>query len=244
MNYRGIVAYRGTAYSGFQRQKNRPSIQGELERVLSFLLGQEIAIAGAGRTDAGVHALGQTFSFVSPKQIRSDFLQKANHLLPKDIEIKRLEACDDSFHARHSSVAKEYLYRLLPNGRRPFESDTLAQIERTDFDGSKFRECIPLYLGTHDFRNFTTKQEDVDGFVRTISKAELVENNGILEISFRGNGFMTYQVRIMVGVAIKVALSQMSLEQVRDALNPTGRRILSFKAPAGGLYLKEVFYGE
>lgn len=240
--YFGIVKYKGTAYAGFQRQKNHPSIQGELERVLSFLLGSEIAIAGAGRTDARVHANGQTFTFDSLKPLKESFLGKANHLLPKDIEILSLVECDPCFHARHSSVAKRYIYRLLPNGRRPFEVDTLSQLGRDDFDYGRFANAISVFAGKHDFKNFTSKAEDVDGFIRVISTAKTEQIGDEIVVTFEGNGFMTYQVRLMVGAAIKVGLGQLTCDDIEKAFVSKKRKIMSYKAPAEGLYLDKVFY--
>ena len=240
--YFGVVAYKGTNYSGFQRQSSRPSVQGEIERVLSFLIGKEITIAGAGRTDAKVHASGQTFTFDCPKTLKNDFVYKANRLLPKDIEILSIVPCDISFHARHSSCGKRYRYRFLPDGKQVFEVDTLAQLRRNDFCYERFVSAIRLYLGTHNFQNFTTKAEDVDGFVRTIDKAQVSKDGEVVEVVFEGNGFMTYQVRIMVGVALKVALHQLELDDVSAALHSSTRKTLSFKAPPEGLFLDKVFY--
>ena len=240
--YFGVVRYKGTAYSGFQRQSNRISVQGELERVLSFLLGEDIAIAGAGRTDAGVHANGQTFTFDSPKPLKESFLGKANRLLPKDIEILSLCPCDPSFHARHSSCGKKYVYRLLPLGRKPFEVDTLAQIQRTDFDASLFIKAIVVYAGKHNFQNFTSKSEDVDGFIRNITVAKAESRGDEILVTFEGNGFMTYQVRLMVGAAIKVAIRQLTIEDLIASLEAKQRKVLTYKAPAEGLYLEEVYY--
>jgi len=240
--YFGVVAYKGSAYSGFQRQSTRPSVQGEIERVLSFLIGKEISIAGAGRTDAKVHANGQTFTFDCPKTLKNDFVYKANRLLPKDIEILSIVPCDLSFHARHSSCGKRYIYRFLPFGKKVLEVDTLAQLRRDDFCYERFVEAIHVYLGEHNFQNFTTKADDVDGFIRTITKAEVNKDGEVVEVVFEGNGFMTYQVRIMVGVALKVALHQLEVEDVLAALNSPVRKILSFKAPPEGLFLDKVFY--
>ena len=240
--YFGTIAYKGAAYAGFQRQKSLPSVQAELERALSFLLGEDIAIAGAGRTDAKVHATGQTFTFDCSKRLGQNTLPKLNHLLPKDILVESLVEVEPAFHARHSSCGKEYIYRLLPNGRRPFEVDSLAQIERTDFDLPRFKEAIAIFQGIHNFQNFTTKKDDVDGFIRNIEIAEVSLNGEVVETRFKGNGFMTYQIRLMVGSAIKVALGQLEVVDLQNALCATKRKILSFKAPPEGLYLTEVFY--
>ena len=240
--YFGIVSYNGAAYSGFQRQNEEPSIQGELERVLSFLTGLDIQIAGAGRTDAGVHALGQTFTFDCDKPLAKDIVKKINKLLPKDINVLKVVECEPNFHARHSSCGKRYFYRLLPEGRRPFEVDILAQLGRDDFDASRFYEAIMVFKGEHDFKNFTSKAEDVDNFIRNISDIRVDEEDGVITTSFTGNGFMTYQIRLMMGAAIKVALGQLEVIDIKKALESQTRKVLSYKAPAEGLYLDQVYY--
>ena len=242
-HYFGKVAYNGYHYDGFQRQKDRPSIQKELERVISFLLGEEVLIAGAGRTDAKVHASGQTFTFDSTKQLQKGFLQKANRLLPPDIDLLSIEEVDPSLHARHSSCGKVYLYRLLPKGKRVGEVETLALLRRDDFDEERFASTLEVFKGEHNFQNFTTKSEDVDGFIRNIRRIEITKkDDGVIETVFEANGFMTYQIRIMVGVAIKVALHQLEVADVVERLNQSERKIMSFKAPPQGLYLVEVKY--
>ena len=244
MRYFGIVSYKGAHYDGFQRQKDRPSVQKEIERVLSFLLGEEILIAGAGRTDAKVHALGQTFTFDCRKALGPHFLFKANRLLPPDIHLLSIEEKADSFHARHSCCGKEYIYRFLPSGKRPFEVETLAQLHRDDFDEARFVEALNVYKGKHNFQNFTTKKDDVDSFIRDIWSIDVAYDGEIIEVKLRANGFMTYQIRIMLGVAFKVALRQLEVKDVEEALNRKERRILSFKAPPEGLYLAKVLYEE
>lgn len=243
MKYFGILQYNGQHYWGFEKQKDYPSIQGKLEEVLSSLFASKITIHGAGRTDKGVSARGQTFTFSVPKAIKDPEGTRIsiNRLLPNDIFIVSLKEVDHSFDARHSSCGKIYSYSFHFGDRdvlSPFE----YQLQVPGFSYLSFKECLNLYLGKHDFKNFTSKPHDVDNFIREIKKIDVKEDNGHVRVVFTANGFMTYQIRIMMGVALRVGLGKMSLKEVKDALEAKERKIISFKADPIGLMLEEVLY--
>lgn len=244
MKYLGVVKYLGAAYKGFERQKNLPSIQGSLEKALSSLLGRPTTIHGAGRTDAGVSARGQAFSFATAKKAEDlpSFLHSFNCLLPKDIVVLSLVEVKDSFDARHSAKGKVYSYSFHVGARDPLPS-VEYQLELPHFDFDLFEKAMSLYQGEHDFRDFTTKPLDKDNFIRKIDRIDfsLVDNH--MKVTLEANGFMTYMVRILVGVAFRVGEGKMSLEEVRALLRPQKRKILSFKADPKGLVLEEVLYG-
>jgi tRNA pseudouridine38-40 synthase len=244
VKYLGVVSYLGTRYKGFERQKNYETIQGHLESALAYFLGQETLIHGAGRTDAGVHARGQTFSFESPHPLEEkEALHALNRLLPSDIVVKSLSEVPSSFDARHSSEGKVYSYSFHYGERDPFALMEF-QLEWPHFDLGLYQACLKLYEGQHNFEDFTTKPTDKDGFVRTIDSIQFVDGgNSHYITTFTGNGFMTYMVRILVGVAFKVAMAKMSLDEVKELLTPTERNIISYKAPAEGLCLERVIYG-
>jgi tRNA pseudouridine38-40 synthase len=244
MKYLGVVQYLGLAYKGFERQKDFPSIQGSLEKALSSLLGHSETVHGAGRTDAGVSAKGQTFSFSEDKTLidTAAFVHSLNCLLPKDIVVLSLTEVADSFDARHSAIGKVYSYSFHYGKRDPFRSAEY-QLEFPAFDFSLFEQAMNLYLGEHDFRDFTTKASDKDGFIRRIDRLDFSLQDSHMKVTLEANGFMTYMVRIMVGVAFRVAEGKMPLEEVRALLQPGKRKILSFKADPKGLVLEEVIYG-
>jgi tRNA pseudouridine38-40 synthase len=245
MKYLAKVAYLGANYKGFERQKSFPSIQGELERSLGYLFSQETLIHGAGRTDAGVNAHGQTFSFLGPDSLEEGpFLAAMNHLLPKDIAVLSLQAVPASFDARHSAQGKIYSYSFHLGLRDPLSSQTIYQVPYPQIDLALFASCLSLYEGEHDFRDFTPKASDPEGFVRTLAKPlfSFDEKTGIGVVVIAGSGFMTYMVRTLVGVAFKVALKKMTLAEVSGLLAPKERKILSYKAPTEGLCLEEVIY--
>lgn len=245
MKYCAKTSYLGSAYRGFERQKNYPSIQGCLEQALAYLTGKTTLIHGAGRTDAGVHAKGQTFSFES--ETISDipaFVYAFNRLLPKDIAILSLQEVPPDFDARHSAIGKIYSYAFHVGRKDPF-AVTVAQVGLPHFSFARFIAAMKLYEGRHNFQDFTTKADDKDGFIRNLAplRFETNEKEGYLKVTLQANGFMTYMVRILVGVAFKVAVGKMSLEDVEAHLGDAPRKILAFKAPAEGLTLEEVIYG-
>lgn len=244
-NYACLVSYLGMNYAGFQRQPSLITIQGKLEECLSIFLDEEILIKGAGRTDSGVNALGQVFTFKTNRIFSLDkFSEKVNDLLPKDIYILHIKEVDLNFDARHSSVGKEYLYKFSLLDKNPLELGRVSYLKKNNFDFEKLKECLKLYEGEHDFKNFTTKKEDKDNFIRKIEFINIAEKDELYEITLKSNGFMTYMVRILLGVAFKVAYGKISLEEVSKSLDSIERKIYSFKAEPGGLYLKKVHYLE
>ena len=220
-----------------------PSIEETIESVLSRILNTEIKIYGSGRTDAGVHALGQTFHFDVEKEVDTKkLMHSVNELLPKDIRILELKTVDEKFHARFSAVAKTYIYKIRnAKTSSAFHSDlewTLGQ----PLDIEKMREAAEVFKGEHNFQNFTSKEEDEQKFSRNIGDICIFSNNFEIEISLTGNGFMRYMVRMIVGNLVQVGLGKLTALDIQDELESPVRKPSSHKAPAYGLYLKEVKY--
>ena len=246
MRYLGKLAYNGKDFFGFQRLKEKRSVQKEVERALSRLKGDPVTIHGAGRTDAGVHAIGQTFSFDFPKiDDLASFTNKLNSLLPADIKAYGIEEKPEGFDARHHCSGKAYRYRFSYGERDPFEYGLLASINQKDFDPNKLEEALSYFVGEHNFQNFTTKKEDPADFIRHIEKIEvtldLEQKRG--EVYFKGDAFMTYMIRLIMGTAFRACSGKIKPEDIPSLLKETPRHIQPYKAPAEGLYLEEVFYG-
>ena len=245
MRYFAIVSYRGTNYCGWQSQtvSKLPSIEQTIEGVISKLLDSETKIYGSGRTDAGVHALGQTFHFDYSKELDEQrFMHSLNELLPKDIRIQELKKVSDEFHARFNAVGKTYIYKIR-NAKvsNAFKSDleyTLGQ----KLDIEKMREAAKIFVGKHNFQNFTSKEEDEQKFSRNIRDISINTGKNDIEISLTGDGFMRYMVRMIVGNLIQVGLGKLTAKDIQEVLENPVRKPSSFKAPAYGLYLKEVIY--
>ena len=239
------VAYKGTNYIGWQVQPKGKSIQGVIEQKLSKILNTPTTIYASGRTDSGVHALGQAFHFEVFKDIDIDKLRYSlNCLLPKDIHILSMEYVDSDFHARFSAKSKTYEYRIYLGEESPFNVEYVYTFLRP-LDISRIQGALPLFLGEHDFKDFTSKEEDEDNFVRRIDKVDFKydRNSKIATITFKGNGFMRYQVRDMVGTLIAIGEGKESANYIAYHLKEgKNREIVPYKAPSEGLYLVEVEY--
>jgi len=238
------VCYRGTNYFGWQRQPNVITVQEVIEDKLSQFFNRQITIYGAGRTDAGVHAFGQKFHFdVDVEELDLDrLLYSINMMLPNDIKIDDLEEVDDDFHARYSAKAKIYVYTIVQDSKDPFLYDTtFLHPEKIDVDFIK--EVLTHFVGVHNFKNFTSKEEDEDNFVREIYNIEVNDHNSIINITLRGDGFMRYMIRFIVGTALRVVDKKLDISKIDELLSDDSpRNIVSYKAPACGLALLEVEY--
>lgn len=243
MKILGICSYKGTNYYGWQKQVGFISVQSKIEEVLSQIYDTQINITGSGRTDAGVHAKRQYFHFISEKE--KDLKQLAyamNKMLPDDIQILSLEKVDDDFHARYNAKRKIYEYDILLKNKDVFNYD-LAYIYPMDLDVDLLKEALNLFIGEHNYQDFTSKEEDEGNFVRTIYNIEVIKDKELIKIIFEGNGFMRYQIRNMVGTAIAVANKKEDISFINYHLNDKkSREIIAYKAPAVGLYLMDVKY--
>lgn len=243
-NYKLTIQYDGTRYNGWQRQGNTDNtIQGKLNEIIGRYLGEEIDIAGSGRTDAGVHAYGQVANFKTAKCLDKDrFLLVINSYLPKDIRILKVESVDERFHARLSAVSKTYEY-VIDNA---VVADVFARKysyrleERLDVE--KMRVAARLLTGTHDYLSFCGNKKFKKSSVRTVTDIKITESAGKITISFTGNGFLQNMVRIMAGTLIEVGLGKREPETMTNILNARSREAAGMMAPAEGLFLKEVEY--
>ena len=245
MRILAVTSYNGTNYQGWQKQPNGNTIQDEIEKVLSQYFNRPISIYGAGRTDAGVHAEGQRFHFdVDTKDVDLDrLLYSINSMLPKDIKIEDFEQVEDDFHSRFDAKEKVYVYTIYLGSKDVFFYPIMWMVP-DKLDIELLKKCLTHFKGKHNFRNFTSKEEDEDGFVRTIYEIRVDQTTEkVINIVFRGNGFMRYTIRFIVGVAVECAKGNIKEEEVIDLLSLDGeRRIVSSKAPANGLLLADVIY--
>jgi tRNA pseudouridine38-40 synthase len=243
MKVLGICSYKGTNYYGWQKQVGFISVHSKIEEVLSQIYDTQIAITGSGRTDAGVHARKQYFHFISEKE--KDLKQLAyamNKMLPDDIQIISFTKVDDDFHARYNAKRKIYEYDILLKNKDVFNYD-LAYIYPMDLDIDLLKEALNLFIGEHNYQDFTSKEEDEGNFIRTIYNIEVIKDKELIKIIFEGNGFMRYQIRNMVGTAVAVANKKEDISFIKSHLNDKkNREIIAYKAPAVGLYLVDVKY--
>ena len=242
MKVLGICSYKGTNYYGWQKQVGFISVQEKIEKCLSKVYDTTINIQGSGRTDAGVHALKQYFHFVVDKEKElKQIVYSLNKMLPDDIKIISFEKVGDDFHARYNAKEKIYEYRILLTNKDPLSFD-LAYIYPMELDIELFKQALDKFVGTHNYQDFTSKEEDESNFVRSIYSIDVIKENDLVRIVFKGNGFMRYQIRNMIGAAINVANGKEKLEFIDKHLDSKNREIIAYKAPASGLYLVDVIY--
>ena len=239
------VEYIGSSYFGWQKQIKEISVQSVIEGVLSKILNTDIHIYGSGRTDAGVHAYGQTFHFDIEKENVdiNQLMYSTNCLLPKDIRIKNAKFVVSDFHARISAKSKIYEYNIHIGKSDVFTYPYVEEI-LVPFNINKFNEALSYFKGEHDFKNFTSK-EDEEGFsfVREIYDIKVVNNDNKIKILLHGNGFMRYMIRYIIGTCIAYAKGQIDLDFIISRINCVGeRQITCYKASSKGLFLKEVIY--
>jgi tRNA pseudouridine38-40 synthase len=239
----GVVEYDGAGYAGFQRQPDRPTIQGEIEGVLSRLTRQPIRILGAGRTDAGVHARGQVIAFDTDWSHSIGELHRGlNALLPDDIAVRRLERARDGFHPRFDAISRTYRYQILNQPvRSPLWARYAYHVARP-LDVDAMQQATRMIVGTHDFATFGQPTQG-ESTVREVMQVVWEQNNaGVLSIWLEANGFLRSMVRCIVGTAVQVGLGEMTQDEFAARFTSRDRSQASAPAPPQGLCLMAVRY--
>lgn len=245
MNLLIIFSYNGSNFKGYQKQPKERTVQGEIESALSKLYDTDIRIYGSGRTDAGVHAINQYANFYVKEQkyVLHDLKYKLNKMLPKDIFIKTIRIVNDDFNARFAAKKKIYEYYLSPNNDKSIYFNSLLTLTNEKIDFTRLKHISKIFIGTHCYKNFTSKKEDKDNFVRTIYKIKIIKlNKSIIKLVFEGNGFMMYQIRMIVANMVFFSSSRVSSNEIISRLNSDERSITPYCFPPEGLYLKDVKY--
>lgn len=240
MRYMAIVSYDGTAYQGFQSQQNALGIQEVIEKAFRLMTQTDIKIHSAGRTDKGVHAIGQVFHFDSEIDIDQEtWIRGVNQRLPLDIRLKKIKKVKPDFHARHSATSKIYRYVIAKKPSTVFSKNYEVYIK--DFDIEKVKPVLSDFIGTHDFKGFC---QYVPGkpTMKTIFKVSLKETSKHYTFTFHGNSFLKYMVRSMMGTIIKIGLGRKDPSVIKDILETQNRSLAGKTAEARGLFLVKIFY--
>lgn len=242
-NLKITIQYDGSRYCGWQKQPNSLGIQGNIENAIFEITKEKVNINGSGRTDAGVHALGQVASFKLNSNIPCDKICHAlNSKLPKDISIIKCIEVDDSFHARFSANKKTYRY-LINNSvyRNPIYKDISYQV-KYELDLEKIKDEAKSLIGSHDFKGFMSSGSQVTDTVRIIDDINIYKNDdNLIVIEITGNGFLYNMVRIIVGTLIDIGRGKINMP-LNEIISSKNRKLSGHTAPAHGLFLKKVYY--
>lgn len=244
-NVRTRLAYDGSRFFGWQRQDGSFSVQEALEDALLALTGEPITVHGAGRTDTGVHALGQVASFHVDTRLDDDRLLNAlNAHLVDGVTLDRLETCREDFHARFDALGKRYVYRTQTAWFRPPIGRAFTHFVRQPLDLGAMREAAVRLVGEHDFSAFASTGSPRRSNVRRLSSLRIVARRDAFLIAMQGSGFLYNMARALVGTLLDVGRGKMTPAEVAAALASRDRSRAGPTAPAGGLYLLSVRYGE
>lgn len=245
-NFKLSLAYDGTAFKGWQRLPGKArTVQDTIEKILQKIIGDEIEIIGASRTDSGVHAMGQAANFHAITGMEApDLMRRLNAALPEDIACRACEEMDLRFHARFRTSEKKYRYRILnaPIGD-PLRIRYVHHIPES-LKLEAMQDAAKVLVGEHDFSSFTNLKEKEKSFVRDLRSIWLERKDDVIDIVFMAEGFLYNQARIMAGSLIEVGLGRLDSSGLRKILEAKDRSKASGAAPARGLVLENVAYAE
>ncbi len=241
-NLKITIQYNGLNYCGWQKQPDSLGIQGNIERAIYEITRENTSITGSGRTDAGVHALGQVANFKTNSNISAKSMPKAlNSQLPKDISIISCEEVPEDFHSRYSAKKKTYRYMVYNSEyRSPICKDISYQV-KYDLDYEKMVTESKSLIGTYDFKGFMSSGSSVKDTVRTIYDIKIEKQDNMIIFEIEGNGFLYNMVRIIVGTLVDIGRGRIKDSMV-EIINSRDRSRSGHTAPPQGLFLKKVDY--
>lgn len=241
--YKLTLEYDGTAYAGWQRQPDRPTVQEAVEAALRRITQTDIPVIGSGRTDSGVHALGQVASFRSTRAMTTkEWTRALNALLPADISALSTEQVGDDFNARRAARSKLYEYRILNRGARSALERQRAWHVWRGLHLEPMREGAALLVGRHDFSSFEGPQACTDKKVCDLRSLEILHRGDIVRLRLEADRFLKQMVRAIVGTLVEVGQGKRSPQAMKGILEATDRRAAGYTAPPHGLYLVRVDY--
>lgn len=243
-NFKLTIEYDGTHYNGWQVQPNGPSIQQEIETAIKVMTRCKVKLLGSGRTDAGVHALGQVANFTCTTAIDPEAFHKGlNSILPDDIVVRHVEEVSLDFHARYDAVGKRYRYHIL---NQPLPSAIKRRYTwwiRSPLNLPAMREGMTHMIGEYDFKAFEGAGSPRSSTIRRVIGIDLAQQApGSVTIDIHATGFLRYMVRNIVGTLVDVGLNKIPPDQIKTILETRDRSKASATAPARGLFLMDVYY--
>ena len=237
------IEYDGKSFNGWQKQPDKLNIQGEIERAIFEVTGEEVDLVASGRTDAGVHALGQVANFHMENNMPIEKIPLAiNSKLKKSIRVQSAEEVEERFHSRYNCTGKKYRY-VINNGQ--IESAIYRDLElhiSEKLDINKMKKAIKYFVGEHDFSAFKASGTSSKNSIREIYKAEIIEDGERIKIELTGSGFLYNMVRIISGTLVEVGLGKIEPEAIQNIIESKDRGMAGRTLPPQGLYLLEVYY--
>ncbi len=242
--FRMTIAYNGAPYVGWQRQKNGLSVQEIIEQAIAKIEGTPVIIHAAGRTDSGVHALGQVISFDMARSITPEKLLLAvnYYLKPHPIGVSACRVVGHDFHARFTATGRDYLYRVFNRAAPPVLVRDLVWHVIKPLDVAAMQQGARFFLGKHDFTSFRASECQAPSPIKTIEKADIVARGDEIEFFFSARSFLHHQVRNMVGTLVEIGKGMRQPEAVKEILLAKDRKVAGVTAPATGLCLMKVHY--
>ncbi len=242
-NIKLIIEYDGKDFNGWQKQISKLNIQGEIERAIETITGEKVELIASGRTDAGVHSIGQTANFKIQNEMSIDKIPIAiNSQLKKSIRIKSAEEVEESFHSRYNCKKKTYRYIINNSEQGSAIYRNLEYHMPLKLDLAEMEKAIKYFEGEHDFKAFKSSGGSGKTTIRTIYKAEIKKENERIIIELTGNGFLYNMVRIITGTLVDVGLGKIKAEEIPEIIKSKERQKAGRTLPAYGLYLVKVEY--
>ena len=234
------LAYKGTAYSGFQVQDNAQTIQSEVEKALQTLFRQTVELTGSSRTDAGVHANQNFFHFDTEQDITSKHVYNLNSILPKDIAVKAIYAVPDTAHCRFDAITREYKY-FIYGKKDPFLMDR-AWLYPYPVNLDLLQQAAQILREYNDFTSFSKRNTQVNNYQCTLELSEWVSKDSLLTYTVRGNRFLRGMVRGLVGTMLKLGRGQTSIAEFKEIIEARNCTKADFSTPPQGLFLNKIIY--
>ncbi|MCD5410829.1 MAG: tRNA pseudouridine(38-40) synthase TruA [Clostridiales bacterium] len=237
------IEYDGTDFNGWQIQPKGRTVEKEIMKVIKRITKHEVKIFGASRTDAKVHARGQTANFMTESKIPIDRLPKAmNGLLPKDVSIIKAFEMPKNFHARYHAIGKTYSYHIYNSGIKSALLSRYSYYYPVTLDIELMRAATQFLIGVHDFKSFMSANSNIRNTVRTINSIDICKRDKSIYLTFEGNGFLYNMVRIMVGTLLEIGRKKIVPEQMKYILESKNRVYAGCTAVPQGLFLEKVIY--
>lgn len=237
------VRYKGTNYCGWQSQKNGVAIQDVLKAAIDKITGEDVKLIGAGRTDAGVHAMAQVANFVTGSSIPAErFPHALNAVLPDDISVFHAEEVDMNFNARYDAIGKHYRYYIWNSRFRPGLFKEYCYWCPYQLNMELMHTASKLFVGTHDFKNYMSTGGSAKTTIRNLWSVEVGRESDIIYIDIKGNGFLYNMVRRIAGCLVEVGRRKKTVQEVKDMVEGKNTPASYLTLPSKGLFLMEVYY--